>query len=37
MIDSATNLEALKVPPSKRLEQLRGNRVGQHSIRINDQ
>lgn len=37
MIDSATNLEALKVPPSNRLEQLRGNRVGQHSIRINDQ
>ena len=37
MIDSATTLEALKVPPSNRLEQLRGNRVGQHSIRINDQ
>jgi proteic killer suppression protein len=25
------------VPPGNRLEQLRGNRAGQHSIRINDQ
>jgi proteic killer suppression protein len=25
------------LPPSNRLEALKGNRVGQHSIRINDQ
>lgn len=37
MIDAATNLDALRVPPSNRLELLRGNRAGQHSIRINDQ
>ncbi|MGH7798970.1 MAG: type II toxin-antitoxin system RelE/ParE family toxin [Candidatus Binatia bacterium] len=27
----------LAVPPGNRLERLRGNRVGQHSIRINEQ
>jgi proteic killer suppression protein len=30
-------LEDLRVPPGNRLETLRGNRKGQHSIRINDQ
>ena len=30
-------LEDLRVPPGNRLEQLRGNRAGQYSIRINDQ
>lgn len=30
-------LDALKVPPGNRLELLKGNRRGQHSIRINDQ
>ena len=30
-------LEDLRVPPGKRLESLRGDRSGQHSIRINDQ
>ena len=34
---AATALSDLRVPPSHRLEALRGNRVGQHSIRINDQ
>ncbi len=37
LIDSATTLDALRIPPSNRLEALRGDRVGQHSIRINDQ
>jgi toxin HigB-1 len=30
-------LRDLMVPPGNRLEALKGNRVGQHSIRINDQ
>jgi len=33
----AESLEDLKVPPGNRLEALKGERVGQHSIRINDQ
>ena len=37
MIDNAGCLEDLKVPPSNRLEQLRGDREGQYSVRINDQ
>ena len=37
MIDNATQLEDLKIPPANRLEQLRGDRAGQYSIRINDQ
>lgn len=37
MIDSASSLADLRVPPSNRLEALRGDRAGQHSIRINDQ
>jgi len=37
MIDAATVLDTLKVPPGNRLEALKGNRQGQHSIRINDQ
>ena len=34
-IDSAIELSDLAVPPGNRLEALRGNRAGQHSIRIN--
>ena len=34
---AATTLSDLRVPPSHRLEALRGDRAGQHSIRINDQ
>lgn len=30
-------LDDLRVPPGNRLEALKGNREGQHSIRINDQ
>lgn len=33
----AGRLEDLRVPPGNRLEALKGNRAGQHSIRINDQ
>ena len=36
-IDSAATLESLRVPPGNRLEQLKGDRRGQCSIRINDQ
>lgn len=36
-IDAATGIEDLRLPPSNRLEQLRGDRKGQWSIRINDQ
>ena len=34
---AATTLVDLRVPPSHRLEALRGDRAGQYSIRINDQ
>ncbi len=37
MLNRATILNDLKVPLSNRLEPLKGNRKGQHSIRINDQ
>jgi toxin HigB-1 len=37
MLDAAENLNDLRVPPGNRLERLRGDRTGQHSIRINDQ
>jgi proteic killer suppression protein len=33
----AGRLEDLRVPPGNRLEALRGERAGQHSIRVNDQ
>jgi len=37
MLNAAESLADLRVPPGNRLEKLRGNRQGQHSIRINDQ
>ncbi len=37
MIAAAKALDDLRVPPGNRLETLRGDRAGQHSIRINDQ
>lgn len=37
MLDAATRLEDLTSPPANRLELLRGDRKGQHSIRINRQ
>jgi len=36
-LDAATTIEFLRAPPGNHLEQLSGNRNGQHSIRINDQ
>jgi len=36
-IDSASNIDDLKIPPGNRLEALKGKRRGQWSIRINDQ
>ncbi len=37
MLDAAMNINDLRVPPGNRLEQLSGDRAGQHSIRVNDQ
>ena len=37
MLDSSVDLKDLRAPPANRLEALKGNREGQHSIRINDQ
>jgi proteic killer suppression protein len=36
-LDAAETLEFLRSPPGNRLEELKGDRNGQHSIRINDQ
>jgi proteic killer suppression protein len=37
MLNRAGRLEDLRVPPGNRLEALKGDRTGQHSIRVNDQ
>ena len=37
MLNNAAALEDLRAPPANRLEALKGNRKGQHSIRINEQ
>lgn len=37
MLNSATSLDDLRIPPANRLEALKGDRDGQHSIRINNQ
>ena len=37
MLDQARALNDLRVPPGNRLEPLRRDRAGQHSIRVNDQ
>ena len=36
-LNAAATLDFLRVPPGNRLEALKGDRAGQHSIRINDQ
>lgn len=36
-LDAATQLDTLRVPPGNQLEALKRDRLGQHSIRINDQ
>ena len=37
MLDAAVALNALAPVPGNRLEKLQGGRLGQHSLRINDQ
>jgi proteic killer suppression protein len=37
MLDAAERLSDLTAPPANRLEALKDNRLGQHSIRVNDQ
>jgi proteic killer suppression protein len=37
ILDAATGLDDLRIPPGNRLEALKRNRKGQHSLRINDQ
>jgi proteic killer suppression protein len=37
LLDSVGALQDLRVPPANRLEALKRDRKGQHSIRINDQ
>lgn len=36
-LDWSSVLDDLRVPPGNQLEGLKGNRKGQHSIRVNDQ
>jgi toxin HigB-1 len=36
-VHAAVELDNLRIPPGNHLEALKGNRRGQHSIRINDQ
>ncbi len=37
MLHRAKELQDLRIPPANRLEKLKGDRIGQYSIRINDQ
>ena len=37
LVNAAATLDDLRVPPGNRLEALKGDRAGQHSIRVNDQ
>ena len=37
ILDAATSLDELRLPPGNRLEKLSGDRRGQHSIRVNAQ
>ena len=37
LIDAAVELNDLRIPPGNRLEELKEDRKGQHSIRVNDQ
>ena len=37
LLNAAATLNDLRVPPANRLEALKGDRRGQHSIRVNDQ
>ncbi len=37
LLNAVEDLRELRAPPGNRLEKLKGDRAGQHSIRINDQ
>lgn len=37
MLNNVATLEDIRIPPANRLEKLSGDRIGQYSIRINDQ
>ena len=37
LLHRAASLSDLRIPPGNRLEALKGDRAGQHSIRVNDQ
>ena len=37
MVHASTRIESLRVPPQNRLQKLSGDRIGQWSIRVNDQ
>jgi proteic killer suppression protein len=37
MLNNAYSITDLRIPPANRLEKLAGDRLGQYSIRINDQ
>ena len=37
MLNNAKSIQDLRSPPGNRLEKLKGDRIGQYSIRINDQ
>jgi proteic killer suppression protein len=37
LIEAADELNDLRIPPGNRLEALKGDRAGQHSVRVNDQ
>jgi len=36
-LEASSTLDELRLPPGNRLEALKGDRAGQHSIRVNDQ
>ncbi len=37
ILDAADTLNDARIPPGNRLEKLRGDRAGQHSVRVNQQ
>jgi proteic killer suppression protein len=36
-LQASTELNSLRIPPGNQLEALKGDRLGQHSLRVNDQ
>ena len=37
MLNNASQLQELRIPPNNQLEKLKGERAGQFSVRVNDQ